>query len=192
MCARKSIMLAPKCAYTGHPDPALIGAVRLPEWWGLPSSSGSSSHRWPVQLRGVARRGPSRSVAHTGDEVSPPGCLVIVGEPTPATCLPCPPLWFGGPTVRCVSRLDSGRGSYPTKFATCPGVPFGIFSPRPLRRFSLPPAGEGRVEGNRAAFLPPPLRGRAGWGVAVRRFNRGNRNPLALVWGSEVCPCAVA
>jgi len=44
--------------------------------------------------------------------VSAPGCLMIVGKPTPPTCLPCPPLWLGGPTIRCVSRLPSAVGSF--------------------------------------------------------------------------------
>src|SRR5438128_3210345 len=75
---------------------------------------------------------PSRLIPHAGDDVSPPGCLVIVGEPTPATCLPCPPLWLGGPTIRRVARLPSGGGSYPSRFATGPGLPFGIFAPPPF------------------------------------------------------------
>jgi hypothetical protein len=43
----------------------------------------------------------------TSDETSPPGCVVVVGEPTPTTCLPCPPLWLGGPTVRCVDSIPT-------------------------------------------------------------------------------------
>src|SRR5438067_6092481 len=75
---------------------------------------------------------PNQSSLQATDKVSPPGCLVIVGESTPPTCLPCPPLWLGGPTIRCVARLPSAVGSFTRTrddrdggfwFAACAGVP---------------------------------------------------------------------
>lgn len=47
------------------------------------------------------------------DEQSPPGCLAITGKPVPPTCEPCPPLWLGGPTIRCITLLrfkEESRG----------------------------------------------------------------------------------
>src|SRR2546426_569269 len=64
---------------------------------------------------------PNRSTLHAADEVSPPGCLIIVGEPTPPKCLPCPPPWLGGPTIRCVARLPSDAGLFSYRSAACLG-----------------------------------------------------------------------
>jgi|SRR2546422_5103145 len=71
---------------------------------------------------------PNRSTLHAADEVSPPGCLIIVGEPTPPKCLPCPPPWLGGPTIRCVARLPSDAGLFSYRSAACLGAPFISFS----------------------------------------------------------------
>src|SRR5438034_9376145 len=92
---------------------------------------------------------PNQSSLQATDKVSPPGCLVIVGESTPPTCLPCPPLWLGGPTIRCVARLPSDAGLFSYRSAACLGAPFSALS-------------------------------------------GGNRNGRLVVWGSEVCPSAVA
>jgi len=78
----------------------------------------------------LAAAAPNRSISHAVDEVSPPGCLIIVGKPTPQTCLPCPPLWLGGPSIRCVSRLPSAAGSFPYRVAACLGAPFRPFGNR--------------------------------------------------------------
>ena len=78
---------------------------------------------------------PPTSIGAPGtDEQSPPGCLAIAGKPLPRTCEPCPPLWFGGPTVRCITHLrfkeESGgkpgvaRNSRDASWLrACPGVP---------------------------------------------------------------------
>src|ERR671937_1079631 len=75
------------------------------------------------------------------DKGSPLGCLAIVGKPLAATCQPCPPLWLGGPTVRCLavaryyadrSRSSQTKSGFPSPagklprtgwLARCPGLP---------------------------------------------------------------------
>ena len=71
---------------------------------------------------------PNQSSLQATYKVSPPGCLVIVGESTPLTCLPCPPLWLGGPTIRCVARLPSDAGLFSYRSAACLGAPFSALS----------------------------------------------------------------
>src|SRR5207247_8953369 len=71
---------------------------------------------------------PNHASLQATDKVSPPGCLVIVGESTPPTCLPCPPLWLGGPTIRCVARLPSDAGLFSYRSAACLGAPCSALS----------------------------------------------------------------
>lgn len=81
-------------------------------------------------LSTVAFHAPDR-----GDEKSsPPGCVQIVGKPAPSTCLPCPPLWLGGPTVRCVAPVTGtaefqfpvARSAVIANLPPCPGLPPGL------------------------------------------------------------------
>jgi len=70
------------------------------------------------------------------DDSNPPGCLSIVGKPPPTSCLPCPPLWLGGPSVLCTLRLpNTYRASRQAKVMLCLGVPTML---RPDLRAKMP------------------------------------------------------
>jgi hypothetical protein len=86
------------------------------------------------------------------DDMSPPGCLQVIGQPAPTRCDPCPPLWLGGPSVRCISHaqlallgnpllgLADLRSSRP-----CPGlnvVPGMTIDSRAYQRLCALSAGE--------------------------------------------------
>lgn len=64
------------------------------------------------------------------DESGPRGCVQVVGAPPFPGCEPCPPLWLGGPTIRCLSK------------------------PSPVVRFAPPALGFGVLVGRRCPGLP--------------------------------------
>lgn len=70
------------------------------------------------------------SVTRGADAWSPPGCVEIIGAPAFSRCYPCPPLWLGGPTIRC------------------------IVNPSPAVRFAPPALGFGVLVGRRCPGLP--------------------------------------
>jgi hypothetical protein len=81
----------------------LMAAVLVP----LSMSSGPSS----VASAGAVSGGPfAWSDARLGraeqdENLSPTGCVEIVGKPLMRECLPCPPLWLGDPSIRCVAPV---------------------------------------------------------------------------------------
>lgn len=68
--------------------------------------------------------------AHSVNAWDPPGCVQIVGAPPFPSCEPCPPLWLGGPTIRCIVK------------------------PSPAIRFAPPALGFGVLVGRRCPGLP--------------------------------------
>ncbi|HEY9289344.1 MAG TPA: hypothetical protein VIT43_15125 [Candidatus Dormibacteraeota bacterium] len=68
--------------------------------------------------------------ASADDAWSPPGCVEIVGAPAFSKCEPCPPLWLGGPTIRCVLKPSPSTRLVPAGVELgvllgrrCPGLP---------------------------------------------------------------------
>ena len=70
-------------------------------------SAAPPSHQSPA-AESVATRNAGAS-----DEMGLPGCLIIAGRPiVHVGCIPCPPIWLGGPGMTCVeppSALSASR-----------------------------------------------------------------------------------
>jgi hypothetical protein len=75
---------------------------------------------------------PASVKANTGslDDWSPPGCVEVVGAPAFSKCYPCPPLWLGGPTIRCIAKPSAAVHFAPPALGfgvllgrRCPGLP---------------------------------------------------------------------
>jgi hypothetical protein len=81
--------------------PAILAASALP---GLPAAP--RSHE--------SSRAPSVNNSNKGasDEMGLPGCLVIAGRPIlHVGCVPCPPIWLGGPGMTCVQTVSAPTAS---------------------------------------------------------------------------------
>jgi len=123
--------------------------IRLAAAAGALVTFGSGLALAAPQPAGPAARAdaPSRWLSSDSDKLSPPGCLVLVGKPPPAACLPCPPLWLGGPTIRCVLELRAPQSvSHRPPIATCPGVPL-LLSPAVGSRLNGRLCGTGFMDG---------------------------------------------
>jgi len=76
----------------------------------------------PVRISpGAVVKKHLRHLGVPSDSLSPPGCLRIVGQAAPASCMPCPPLWLGGPTVQCISVWTTAVSKpNPIRIGFCP------------------------------------------------------------------------